>query len=248
MEAKRNIIIGCCGFAASFQRYINSFRVVEIQQTFYQPPAEKTVLKWRQKAPSNFEFTLKAWQIITHPASSPTYRKLKIGLKDIEKKEAGFFRATSIVKRAWDLTLKIARILKANKIVFQCPPGFEPTEENMQNMKKFFSSIDRKNITCIWEPRGNWKPEQILHLCNELNLIHCVDPFKSKTVTAGLRYFRLHGMGGYRYSYTSDDLKKLVEICNENQNNKTVQYYVLFNNSNMLPDALKFQKLIAGEC
>ena len=34
---------------------------VEIQKTFYQPPQEKTEEKWRNQAPSDFEFTLRAW-------------------------------------------------------------------------------------------------------------------------------------------------------------------------------------------
>jgi uncharacterized protein YecE (DUF72 family) len=37
-------------------------QVVEVQQTFYQPPRVATLEKWRLDAPANFEFTLEAWQ------------------------------------------------------------------------------------------------------------------------------------------------------------------------------------------
>jgi uncharacterized protein YecE (DUF72 family) len=57
---------GCCGFPKARKVYYDSFKVVEVQQTFYQPPALKTIEKWRAQAPGDFEFTLKAWQLITH--------------------------------------------------------------------------------------------------------------------------------------------------------------------------------------
>lgn len=64
--------IGCCGFGQARTRYYERFPVVEVQKTFYQPPLARTLDRWRAEAPSGFAFTLKAWQPITHPASSPT--------------------------------------------------------------------------------------------------------------------------------------------------------------------------------
>jgi uncharacterized protein YecE (DUF72 family) len=67
--------IGCCGFPLSLSRYAKIFRVVEVQQTFYQPPLTRTLERGRARVPSEFEFTLKAWQLITHEATSPTSLK-----------------------------------------------------------------------------------------------------------------------------------------------------------------------------
>ena len=36
------IKVGCCGFPVSREKYYKNFDVVGIQQTFYQPPQEKT--------------------------------------------------------------------------------------------------------------------------------------------------------------------------------------------------------------
>lgn len=66
--------IGTCGFAESHAATFRDFGIVEIQQTFYQPPRDTTAEKWRAEAPQDFVFTLKAWQLITHEAASPTYR------------------------------------------------------------------------------------------------------------------------------------------------------------------------------
>jgi len=81
--------VGCCGFPLSLRRYAEDFAVVEVQQTFYQPPALHTIEKWRGAVPGGFEFTLKAWQLITHEASSPTYRRLREQLSQQQRREAG---------------------------------------------------------------------------------------------------------------------------------------------------------------
>jgi uncharacterized protein YecE (DUF72 family) len=74
MEMGLHLRIGCCGFVAAQAQYFRLFKVIEIQQTFYQLPWLETAAKWRSAAPEDFEFTLKAWQVITHEPSSPTYR------------------------------------------------------------------------------------------------------------------------------------------------------------------------------
>jgi uncharacterized protein YecE (DUF72 family) len=71
------IIVGCCGWPEARGRYFQHFSVVELQDTFYDPPSLATIEKRRQEAPPDFIFTLKAWQLITHPPQSSTYRRLK---------------------------------------------------------------------------------------------------------------------------------------------------------------------------
>jgi len=68
-------------------------------------------------------------------------------------------------------------------------------------------------LTFAWEPRGEWKEREIEALYRELDLVHCVDPFKRLPVYGDLAYFRLHGIGGYRYEYTDEDLSQLMEWC-----------------------------------
>ena len=65
-----------CGFTIGRGTYFRQFRVVEVQQTFYDPPAQTTLARWRDEAPPEFEFAMKAWQVITHLGTSPTYRRL----------------------------------------------------------------------------------------------------------------------------------------------------------------------------
>ncbi len=61
--------------------------VVEVQQTFYQPPLPRTLGKWRREAPQDFEFTSQARQLMTHESVSPTYRRLREKLSEQQKRE-----------------------------------------------------------------------------------------------------------------------------------------------------------------
>jgi len=70
--------------------YFGRFGLVEVQQTFYKMPKLETAARWRQQAPSDFEFTLKAWQLITHPSVSPTYRRAGIEIPSDLKDRYGF--------------------------------------------------------------------------------------------------------------------------------------------------------------
>src|SRR5512140_1117749 len=46
--------------------YAEHFSTVEINNTFYRIPEEKTLAKWRGEVPDGFTFVLKAPQRITH--------------------------------------------------------------------------------------------------------------------------------------------------------------------------------------
>lgn len=236
---KSPIHIGCCGFRWSQSKYFQTFKVVEVQHTFYQPPQIKTLEKWRAEAPADFEFTIKAWQRITHLGNSPTYKKIRKPLSDEEIEGCGHFQANSVVESAMRATLECAAALRAEKILFQCPPSFTPTEENIENLRRFFKKAPRgKNMRYLWEPRGKWSEALIYELCEELSLTHVVNPFKDAPVTGRLYYYRIHGRGG-KQVYSDEDLRELVEAIVPG-----VETYVLFNNVYMIQDAERFKKLL----
>lgn len=238
--SEQSIKVGCCGFRRKRAEYLATFPLVEVQKTFYQLPRPSTAERWRQEAPEGFEYSLKAWQLITHDPRSPTYRRMTKDLTEGQKRLVGSFRWTSVVRRAWDETLDIARRLEAQKVVFQCPKSFRPTEKNKDSLRKFFEGIAGHGLTCIWEPRG-WDHSDVEPLCNELGLVHCVDPFADQAVTSGLRYYRLHGIGGYRHEYTDEELRQLAR-----RRAAHAPTCYLFNNVSMFEDAKRFQDMVGG--
>jgi uncharacterized protein YecE (DUF72 family) len=220
--------------------YTRHFSVVEVQQTFYQPPQISTLERWRAAAPPDFEFTLKAWQIITHEARSPTYKRLKRELSEPERAQCGSFRPTPIVREAWETTRECARALAARRILFQCPASFTPTDEHVKEMRRFFASVERDGgLQFLWEPRGGWADDLVRALCRELDLVHVVDPFAARTQTPDRCYFRLHGRKGWGYVYEDDELEELLAMLPRDGTS-----YVLFNNVRMHEDAMRFQALI----
>src|SRR5690606_29326842 len=169
IAAARQLHIGVCGFCLPQAAIFDRFRLLEVQQTFYWPPRLATVERWRRIAPPDFEFTVKAFQAITHPGTSPTYRKAR--LSGSELAECGHFRDTEVVRGAWQLTASLASALEANVVVFQCPPRFAATDENVKQMLHFFDWAPRGRLRFAWEPRHpTWTDEIICDICRSCDL------------------------------------------------------------------------------
>jgi uncharacterized protein YecE (DUF72 family) len=244
-EPNWKIRAGVCGFCLSQAELFRRFRLLELQQTFYWPPQKKTAERWRRTAPADFEFTLKTFQAVTHPGSSPTYRKAKLTAE--ERAECGDFRDTQIVRDAWTTSLELGTILEATVAVFQCPPSFDASEQNIEQLRHFFHWAPRGNMRFAWEPRhATWTAELVAELCRELGLIHAVDPLEQAAVFGQPQYFRLHGtaLGGFRYEYghpySDGELATIYDRCLPGPT------YCLFNNKEMAIDAERFMSLSAS--
>lgn len=233
------VLVGTCGFAEAQARLFQDFDILEVQKTFYQPPRCATAQRWREAAPPDFIFTVKAWQLITHEAKSPTYRRLTEPLTMAELEQAGAFRWNAVTRMAWEKTQQIADALQAKAIVVQTPQSFAPTEKNLDRLMGFFSQIDRRERKIVFEPRGPaWHDEIIGRLVKTLDLIHGADPFIREPAGEGMRYFRLHGRPAYHYAYryTDEDLCLL-----ESKLSPAWPNCVLFNNTAMAEDARRFR-------
>ena len=233
--------LGMCGFTIGAAAYFRQFRVVEVQQTFYDPPPIPTLEKWRAQARPGFEFTMKAWQVITHAGTSRTYRRLRRPFSDSERAEAGGFRINSTTIAAWETTLDAARALRATAILFQCPPSFRASDENVDAMRRFFLQIERPTgVRLLWEPRGQWPDELVLGVCREIGLVHTVDPFSRPSLTPELLYWRLHGNKSHYANYTDEEL---YQIHNWLPSDADTEAYVLFNNVPRIKDVRRFREL-----
>jgi len=239
-----DIKVGTCGYGRTRKHdYAAALNCVEIQHTFYKPPQVKTLEGWRAEMPEGFEFTLKAWQFITHDGGTPTYKRLKRDLTEKEAREVGSFRPTESVDYGWQVTLESAKALRARTILFQCPAKFVQSETNVKNMRKFFKKAERDDLNFAWEPRGKTRGDNTIEkICRDLDLWHCVDPFARRTLTPNRCYYRLHGIGGYRYKYEEGELEELVSLLPKDNLS-----YVFFNNNAMFDDAVRFKQIVEEE-
>jgi len=241
------IKVGCCGwtyfnpnkalnlsnwkerYKHKIQAYASLFELVEVNSTFYKIPRRSTVENWRSLVDEinpSFEFTVKSSRVITH--------------EDLFSGEASL--------QAYYKIKEIAEALRARIILFQTPASFRNTPENINKLRTFFSKIKRDDLVMVWEPRGSsWlnSPDTILEVCSELDLCHCVDPFKAfprAFSSHEVGYMRLHGKPPgkemYKYKYKDEDLERLLNFVNRICEAKEI--YVLFNNIYMYEDATRF--------
>jgi uncharacterized protein YecE (DUF72 family) len=245
VQALMIIRVGLCGFTMSMEDYALYFSVVEIQHTFYEPPRDIVMQKWLASTPRSLEYTMKVWQLVTHAAGSPTYRRMKRALGPGD--EPGFFRDSPGVAEGWRRSVECARLLSATAMLFQCPASFRPEPDNVRRMRAFFERIDRPPARLLWEPRGSpWvaKRDLALSLASDLDLVYVVDPCVTPPQRGRPVYWRLHGIGSARHSYTDVQLQRLHRMLQDAE--PTEPPYVLFNNLPRVGDARRFARILAG--
>ncbi|MBI5623334.1 MAG: DUF72 domain-containing protein [Elusimicrobia bacterium] len=234
--------VGCCGFPVAQSTYYGTFDVVELDSSFYQPPKPATAERWRAEAPEGFQFIVKAWQLITHLPTSPTYRKLGAD-HPARIERCGHFRSSPEVRLAWERTLSLARSLKACMVLFQTPPNFRPDPDKLRDLYAFFERIERGNFLVAWEPRGpGWNERLVGRILSDLKLVHAGDPLAAP-LQGRIGYFRMHGAYEegrivYRHRYSDAELAKVASLA------RAQPTYVLFNNSEMFRDAGRFSLLL----
>ncbi|MBE3599262.1 MAG: DUF72 domain-containing protein [Limnochordaceae bacterium] len=230
--------LGTCGWSLSQAKYFRQFNAIEIQQTFYEPPRIGTALRWKRSAPEHFAFAVKAWQLVTHPASSPTYRRLRTPLDEQERAACGFFRDAPVVEEAMRRTLEVADALGARVVLFQTPASFAPEPANVAALRSFFTRYRREGSAFVWEPRGPWPDDLVRSLCEELGLVHGTDPFRRPALTRGVIYYRLHGVGGYGHRYTDAEIQELARRVSQHLESQE-DIWCFFNNVTMAEDAAR---------
>ncbi|MEK9146151.1 MAG: DUF72 domain-containing protein [Elusimicrobiota bacterium] len=242
-----SVHVGCCGLPVSSRRYFSSLRTVELDAPFYSLPRIETARRWRREAPEGFEFSLKAWQLITHPSASPTYRRLGAGArKGYRLERCGFFRDTEEVARAWEGVLDTARALAARFILFQTPSSFRPGPDRLRDFYRFFKNARRERFRFAWEPRGDWQPSLAARVCSDLGLVRAFDPLALPQARAlpaaggGPLYLRLY-RNDFSGPYTDAELGRLRESL---RGKETVFAY--FGGRTMWNDSRRFARLLEG--
>lgn len=152
--------------------YSETFKTVEINNTFYRVPRETTVKNWVKAVPKDFLFSVKASRYITH---------LK-RLHDCKESLDYFF---SIIQHFQD---------KLGPILFQLPPSFKVNKERLE---EFIALLDPSYRVVFEFRHESWFNKEIYALLKQHNLALCITDLGGKqspeVLTADFTYIRLHG-------------------------------------------------------
>ena len=116
--------------------YATQFPLVEVDATYYSPPAESTATLWAERTPPGFTFNIKAFSLLTgHPTKvSAIYKDLRPETEKRNVYPSDLPAAT--IDAVWERFLSALGPLtgagKLGAILFQFPPWFTIRRSNKQ--------------------------------------------------------------------------------------------------------------------
>ena len=154
--------------------YQQRFHTVEINNSFYQLPSEKTLVDWRESVPPGFIFAVKGSRYITH------MKKLKDPGQSVPP----------LLERIQSLGDRLGPIL------FQLPPRWRFNEERLG---AFLEALPRDYRYALEFRDPTWLNREACRLLEKHGAAFCIyelaGRLSPKEVTADFVYIRLHGPG-----------------------------------------------------
>jgi uncharacterized protein YecE (DUF72 family) len=209
--------------------YFQSFQSVEINSSFYHLPLRKTFENWRDAAPEDFVFAVKASRFITH------VKKLTDTAEAVQR----FFERASGLGR------------KIGPVLFQLPPGLKI---NPGKLRSFLDQLPPGHRYSFEFRNTSWFHPEIFSLLRDYGAAFCIYELGGRIspieVTAGFVYVRLHGPGGpYQGCYSREALTEWsIRFARWARESRDV--YCYFDNDQAgfaAQNALELQEQLAGD-
>lgn len=193
-----------------FDYYASHFSAVEVNATFYRTFKDQTYQNWRQRAPQDFGYVLKAPRLITH-------RKF---LVDVEEDIKVFYRSCDLLQEKFEM------------ILLQIAPNMPYDLERLQKALLAFPDPSR---VAVEFRRPEWLNQATMSVLQETGATLCnVDSPQHKLTdlqTSGRAYLRLHGRKHwYSYNYSTDELGEIANLAREMEARGAKRIYIFFNN------------------
>ena len=235
--------------------YASRFPLVEVDSTYYSPPAESTTRLWAQRTPDGFLFNIKAFSLLTgHPTKvSAIYKDLRPQTEksNVYPDDVPRESIEGIWERFLSSLAPLAEAGKLGAVLFQFPPWFTIRYANKQYLLEVARRCAPLRVAVelrhkSWFDGDNQRETLSFLEEHELPFV-CVDmPQGHKSsippvvaATADLAVVRFHGHSdkwtskdihekfGYRYSH--DELAgwapQLLDLAGQ-----STQTHVLMNN------------------
>lgn len=193
-----------------FDYYASQFSAVEVNATFYRSFMDQTFNSWRERAPQDFGYVLKAPQLITH-------RKY---LMDVEENIQAFYHSCSLLGEKFEM------------ILLQVAPN---TPYDPERLKKAFLAFPDPGRVAVEFRRPEWLNPDTMSLLRTVGVTICnVDSPQQKitgNLTSNKAYLRLHGRKHwYAYNYSNDELREIAALARELAQKGASRVYIFFNN------------------
>ncbi|WP_374538848.1 DUF72 domain-containing protein [Micromonospora aurantiaca (nom. illeg.)] len=235
--------------------YARQFPLVEVDATYYSPPAERTARLWAERTPAGFTFNVKAFSLLTgHPTRvSALYKDLRpeTDKRNVYPDDLPAQAYEEVWTRFLSALDPLVEAGKLGALLFQFPPWFTIKRAN----KEYLLEVERRcaPLRPVFEFRhASWfdgdNAEETLGFLREHELpFVCVDmPQGHKSsippvlaATADLAVVRFHGHSDkwtskdihekFGYDYSKRELRdwapKLRELAGQAE-----QTHVLMNN------------------
>jgi uncharacterized protein YecE (DUF72 family) len=201
--------------------YARQFPLVEVDSTYYAPPAESTVRAWAQRTPKAFTFNIKAFSLLTqHPTrpgalfkdlrdAAPSGRK-NVYARDLDPASLG---------EVWDRFVAALRPLadagKLGAVLFQFPQWFPIGAANKRYILECKRRCEPLRI-CVEFRNRTWMTERnrdetldfltsyaVPYVCVDMPQGHPSSIPPILAATAELAVVRFHGHGD---KWTSKDI------------------------------------------
>lgn len=187
--------------------YSTVFNTVELNGTFYRTPKLSDLQKYASKTGDDFLFSVKMSRYVTHV----------LKLKDAAQPCGDFI---GLVKEG--LGNKLANIL------FQMPPSFHYTAENMERV---LSIVPHETGSVIEFRHISWWNTAVQNELSKANITFCNVDFPglgSFIINTGPRfYFRFHGNPElFKSSYSTETLQQFAATLKHPENS-----FIYFNNT-----------------
>ncbi|MGW4297083.1 DUF72 domain-containing protein [Micromonospora chersina] len=235
--------------------YARQFPLVEVDATYYSPPAERTARLWVERTPPGFTFNVKAFSLLTgHPTRvSALYKDLR---PETEKKNVyPDDLPPQAYEEVWTRFLSaLDPLVEAGKlgaILFQFPPWFTIRRDNKQYLLEVARRCDPLRPVfefrhASWfdgdnaeETLGFLRQHQLPFVCVDMPQGHKSSVPPVLAATADLAVVRFHGHSDkwtskdihekFGYDYSKRELRdwapKLRELAGEAE-----RTHVLMNN------------------
>lgn len=223
--------IGCSGFSERLWKgffypeelaskdflafYSQKLNAVEINSTFYRKPTQKTLQNWYHVTPEYFKFFIKIPKTISHIAKLTDTHDVTVEFCEhiatgLQEKLAGF--------------------------LFQLPPSFKYSEENLQ---KVIATVDSRWLNVVEFRHVSWWCDEVKQALKQANIVMAGVSILFKSADNQIPdevvinndstlYYRLHGVPVmFKSEYSEAELTALAEAIKGFDGQK----FVFFNNT-----------------